>query len=270
MIALWKQAKALELPVPDLEENVLFQALYAESHMGEMQEIYDSYMTRGRDKMLMEAYLNYWSHAYMLEQPQVPEQLFAYLAYGFAKALPLKESACLAYLKYLSTLPELSEQEHKIQDGLLNRYIRRNMYFGFYRNMDARLIIKYQLYDKQFVEYHGNPGDKVTIFYDIGDGNVHQEEMIEMYEGIFVKQFVLFFGDRITYEFRNETLSEEASAVGGELVMSDVLEMGHGDRFDLLNQMQGAVLYEETEPLAACMKTYQGLDEVTKSLFTLV
>ncbi len=268
MLRLWEKAKEIELPVPELEENLLFQALYAESHMDEMCRIFDSYLMRGRDKMLIEAYLNYWSHAYMTGKEGVPEQLFTYLAFQFDREADLKESPCLAYLKYLSTLPLLSEREWKLQDMLLNRYIRRNVYFAFYRNVDPRLIVKYQLYDKQFVEYRGTPGERVVLSYRGEDGIRRQEDMIEMYDGIFVRQFVLFFGDRITYEIFVGDAAEDAPAATGELTMSDVPETERTDRFHLLNQIHSSFFYGNTDMLAEQMKTYQGLDRVTKDLFT--
>ena len=75
------------MSVVDLEENILFQTLYAESQVKQTPEIYDSYLARGKDRMLIEAYLNYWAHAYMLSQDQVPMKLFAYLAYYFSKGV---------------------------------------------------------------------------------------------------------------------------------------------------------------------------------------
>jgi hypothetical protein len=270
MIALWKHAKRLDISVPELEENILFQALYAESHLADTEDIFASYRIRGRDKMLLEAYLNYWSHAYMLGEKKVPQCVFQDLERNYNRGLPLKESASLAYLKYLSSKEELSQEEYQAQDQLLNRYIRRNMYFGFYRNMDIRLIVKYQLYDKQFVEYHGTPGDKVTITYDLGDGQVHREAMIEMYEGIFVKQFILFLGERITYAFSAASGSGDDLSVPRQLMLSDIPEQGHKDRFDRLNRLQSQLYYGSSTAINEELKDYYRMDEVTRVLFTLV
>lgn len=270
MLMLWKESKELKLMVPELEENILFQSLYTENLVEKMQPVYDSYMVRGRDKMLMEAYLNYWSHEYMLGNTDVPEELFTYLAYYFDREIPLKESGRLAYLKYLSTLPLLSEREFKLQDELLNTYIRRNIYFGFYSHMEQKLIIKYQLYDKQFVEYRGNPGERILISYRLGDGTMHREEMVEMYEGIFVRQFVLFYGETITYEIFGESLPEDTPAAAGQLSLPEPVEEGHEDRFDLLNRMQKEMTKQQKALLMSHMETYQRLKVLSESLFTTV
>lgn len=269
MIELWKMAKEEELHVLDLEENILFQALYAENELDNIQPIFASYMTKGKDKMLVEAYLNYWSHEYMLAHEGIPEQFFTYLAYYFDREIPLKESCNLAYMKFLSGLELLSDREFKILDKLLQTYILRNVYFSFYRQVDERLRIKYHLYDKYFVEYRGNPGDCITIVYRYGEGQPKEEEMVEIYEGIFVKQFVIFFGETIEYELYSDQISDLPVAKD-KLVISSQLQEGKADRYDLLNRMQNEWIYNERDKLARDMKQYQGLDQVTKQLFTTI
>lgn len=269
MIQLWKMAKEEELHVLDLEENILFQALYAESQLQNIQPIFESYMTKGKDKMLVEAYMNYWSHEYMLAHQGVPEQLFTYLAYYFDRETSLKESCNLAYMKFLSHLDLLSDREFKILDKLLQTYILRNVYFSFYRKVDERLRIKYHLYDKYFVEYRGNPGECITILYSYDGGEPIEEEMVEIYEGIFVKQFVIFFGETIEYQLYAEQVSD-LPVCSDKLVISSQLQEGKGDRYDLLNRMQNEWVYNEREDLARDMKQYQGLSQVTKQLFTTI
>lgn len=269
MIYLWQAAKAEEMSVVALEENILFQTLYAENCMEETAAIYASYLARGKDRMLIEAYLNYWAHAYMLSKEHVPDKLFDYLSYYFAKGIELKESCNLAYMKYLSGKDTLDEKEFALLDQLLQYYILRNVYFQFYKNVDHKLIIKYHLYDKHFVEYRGNPGERITITYRFDDGQPITEEMIEMYEGIFVKQFVVFFGETIHYALYADAVAD-LPVCADDLTISSDLQEGNLDRYDLLNAMQNAYLYHEDGQLLELMKQYQGLDQVTKELFTTV
>ena len=41
-------------------------------------------------------------------------------------------------------------------------------------------------------------------------------------------------------------------------------------RYALLNSIQNAICFDEDEHLSKDMKRYQGLDEVTKQLFTVI
>lgn len=267
MLRLWEKAKEDNMYVMELEENLLFQALYAENCVEKMFPVYESYMTRGKDKMLLEAYLNFWSHEYMLAHEGVPEALFTLLAYNFDKEIAMKESCNLAYMKFLSTVKLLSDREFHLLDRLLRYYILRNMYFGFYKDVDQRLIIKYHLYDKYFVEYRGNPGEHISIVYSYNDKEPVEEEMIEIYEGIFVKQFVIFFGESIEYQLYSDQV-QDLPVSADKLVVSSSEQEGQKDRYDLINRMQNAFIYNEKEELARNMKLYQGLDSVTSTLFT--
>lgn len=269
MASIWEAAVAEGMQVRELEENILFQALYSGNMVSQIPAIFDSYMTRGKDRMLIEAYINFWSHEYMLGHDGVPEQLFTYLAYYFDKEVEVKESCNLAYMKYLSQAGLLSDREFKLLDKLLKHYIRNNMYFAFYKNMDDRLIVKYHLYDKQFVEYRGNPGERVTITYRINDSEPVVEDMYEMYCGIFVKQFVIFFGEVISYEIYSEGM-RELPAAKDELTISSDTDKEMSDRYDIINHMQNMYMYGEDVELAKDLKKYQGLDVVTKHLFTIV
>jgi len=269
MLRLWQLAKEQKLHVVDLEENILFQGLYAESMLSEIMPVFESYMSRGKDKMLMEAYMNYWAHEYMLAHEGVPESFFTILAYYFDREYIMKESCNLAYMKFLSTVKLLSDREYEILDKLLQQYILRNVYFSFYRNFDKRLLIKYHLYDKYFVEYRGNPGEQITISYHIDEQLAREEEMIEIYEGIFVKQFVLFFGETLSYELFSENVPDLPVCADSVVVSSHLLE-GREDRYDLINRMQNELVYSEQQNLAKDLKLYQGLDAVTNTLFTTV
>ncbi len=269
MLTWWRRAKELQMYVKDLEESLLFQSLYTGEYLVEMMPVFESYLTRGNDKMLIEAYLNYFSHEYMLARGEVPEIFFTYLAYFMERHDDLKDSCNLAYMKYLSSVKLLTDKEYKIVDHLLQKYILRNIYFGFYRNLDTKLQIKYHLYDKFFVEYRGNPGDQIKISYQISDGDVCEDNLYEMYEGIFVKQFILFYGETLKYELYAIGVADLPVATD-EIVPSSHPLDHRSDRYEMINRMQNALLFGEYDSLARDMKNYQGLNEVVGQLFTTV
>ena len=164
-------------------------------------------------------------------------------------------------------MDNLKENELNILDNLVREYVVKNVYFSFFKNMDRQLIIKYHLYDKQFAEYHGNANERINIIYKKNEDDIQFEEMLEMYPGIYVKQFVLFFGDNIYYEVHR--LDEEDVLKKDVLVYNDIINDGNS-RYDRINKMQSDLLYNEEKDLLEEMKEYQGLDYVTKQLFARV
>ena len=89
-----------------------------------------------------------------------------------------------------------------------------------------------------------------------------------MYDGLYVKQFILFFGDELRYEIYCDELSDDA-LYKDTMVMSAENDVTQG-RFALMNNISRNLLYNDYAELAADCKRYQGLDTVTKQLFTTI
>ena len=89
-----------------------------------------------------------------------------------------------------------------------------------------------------------------------------------MYDGLYVKQFILFFGDELRYEIYREDISSEPLKAE-TFVLSQEIESKRG-RYGLMNKIARHTLYNEPYELAEAVKTYQGLDTVTKDLFSVI
>ncbi|MCF0127630.1 MAG: hypothetical protein HUJ70_03625, partial [Pseudobutyrivibrio sp.] len=105
--------------------------------------------------------------------------------------------------------------------------------------------------------------------YSVNDSEAVGEDMIEMYDGLFVKQFVLFFGDQLQYEIYKDEVSGEPLETS-QIVNSDSMSDSIGGRFGLMNAISRSRLYSQTEEMMAAMKQYQGLDIVTRDLFNTI
>ena len=69
------------------------------------------------------------------------------------------------------------------------------------------------------------------------DGGYCTEEMVEIYQGIYQKEFRLFFGEQLQYYVTEGSGEQEQFVMSGSLEQSGVMgEGGHG-RFRLLNDI---------------------------------
>lgn len=269
MLKIHEKAIDLNIDVAEFEERILIQALYRDRLFDKSDDMFASYMQRTHNKMVAEAYLTYVSHGYLSDDREASENIFAYINSRRKHGKPVNESMRIALLKFLCLKRKLDENEFYILDDVLREAIMKNQYFGFYSSMDRRLLIKYHLYDKYFIEYKGEHRKQLLFVYSLNGSQVMEDEMIEMYDGLYVKQFILFFGDELKYEIYCDEISEQALK-SDTLIISSVPYEGNGSRYDLMNTMARSTMYFEEAELLRAMKQYQGLDEVTKELFTTI
>ncbi|MCR4674083.1 MAG: DUF5717 family protein, partial [Lachnospiraceae bacterium] len=268
MVSLWKYAEARGFSTGALEERILTQMLYCNDVSVESGEIFESYMKKRVSPMIVEAYLTYWSRAYICDVKEIPEQIFRRIYLMFDQRREMNHSIKIALLKYLCKKPQLEEREYIALDFLLRDCISKNIYFEFYRHMDENLLIKYHLYDKQFVEFRGTKNQNLTIRFSMNQNQEESERMQEMYEGIYVKPFVLFFGDTVSYEIVD--FDSDDVLVSDELTYQEVIEREKQSRFGMLNQIKSDFVYKNERDLIKDMKFYEGLDVTTKNIFKVL
>ena len=268
MVSLWKFSEARGFTTASLEERILTQMLYSGDVSLESGEIFESYIKKRVSPMIVEAYLTYWSRIYILEESEVPEQIFLRIFYMFDQNHKMNHSLKIALLKYLCKKTALEEREFTTLDFLLRDCISKNIYFEFYRHMDENLLIKYHLYDKQFVEFTYEKNQNLTISYRLNSQQTLSERMTEMYEGIYVKPFVLFFGDSVSYEITEYDSSTVLAS--SDITYQEVIEREKQSRFGLLNQIKSDLIYKNERDLLRDMKFYQGMDVTTKNIFHII
>lgn len=272
MVAVWTVAKGFELERYDMAERILVQMLYADDMVLEGMPVFvDFYEKSGKDLVTL-AYISDCAHRYFVENQTIDTDIFELIEARFIYNFELNDACKLALLKYYADLPHISERQLKIEDELLAEYTRRNMLFAFYKRLAPELVLKYHLYDKVFLEYRTNPYSHVVLHYSRDeDGDAFlQEDMLDVYDGIFVKTFVMFFGEVIQYYISEEYGNEVEVTESNRIVNNDVYNKHDDSRYTLLNQMLISYTLQEESELYEVMKQYAGLDEMTQKVFKLL
>ena len=266
MDKLFRHTEQDRMENTELAQRTLTQMLYTDRHDKYPEKLYLAFLRRHPNKMVAEAFLTYWSRQYLLGNVEPGFSCFENLMRIQRVEENPNDSCRIALLKYLCEKKELSEEEFRVLDDLLRFYITRNIYFGFYKKADYRLMIRYHLYDKVFVEYHGDPGISVQLTYQKNNGEDVVTKMDEMYDGIYVKQFVLFFGDTVKYQIY---INDESNlpVVSDRVVGQELVKEKGDSRFNSLNRIQSALIYDEPDKLKEELKQYQKKDYMTKKLF---
>ena len=268
MCDIFKHLSALKLPTDAIGERIITESLYTEDFPKMRTIVFESYLKGDPNRMIAEAWFTYFARGFMKNSPDTEESIFPHLMESYVRGEKLNESCFTALLKYLCMKQELSEDESKALSLTLSDAIRRGLYFGFYRSVQKELQIRYQLYDKYFVTYEGEEGKRLLIEVQSPSGGTETLDMVEMYPGIYVSQFILFFGDKMSYEIIEKD-NTSASLLKGELSCTDENSMVRESRYGLLNRMKSSFVYYEEKELKNAMKRYKALYYSSEELFSL-
>ena len=272
MLDIWFAAKNFDIDRFDISERILVQMMYADDIVIEGMPVFVYFYEAGGKDFITLAYISDCAHRYFVENQKIDNDIFELIEARYIYNLELNDACKLALLKYYADLANISDRQLAIEDELLAEYTRRNMLFAFYKRLAPELLLKYHLYDKVFLEYRTNPHSHVVLHYsrDEDGDTFQQEDMLDVYDGIFVKTFVMFFGETVQYYISEEYANEVEVSESVRIVNNDVYNKNDESRYNLLNQMLiSNTLQEETE-LYQAMKQYAGFDEVTQKVFKLL
>ena len=271
MKKIWDVSREYNIDTFELEERILVQMMYSDIFLPNVESVFYSYYENGGREIVLLAFLSNCSYRYFVHEKEVDNNVFEIIQSRYEFGLELNDACKLALLKYISDLSSRDDVQFKIEDELLAEYTCRNMNFSFYKKLDRELILKYHLYDKVFLEYRTNPHSHVVLHY-CSDGEGEEfiaEDMKDVYEGIFVKPFVLFFGDMIQYYITEEKDNQVEVTESNRISNNDVYGEKDQSRYNLINQMIISTTLQDDMSLYRNMKQYSGYDEVTKSVFKI-
>ncbi|MBQ2902750.1 MAG: hypothetical protein IJE49_13025 [Agathobacter sp.] len=272
MLDVWFAAKNFDVERFDISERILVQMLYADTKVLEGMPVFAYFYETGGKDFITLAYISDCAHRYFVKNQKIDTDIFELIEARYIYNFELNDACKLALLKYYADLANISERQLAIEDELLAEYTRRNMLFAFFKRLAPELVLKYHLYDKVFLEYRTNPHSHVVLHYSRDeDGDAFlQEDMLDVYDGIFVKTFVIFFGEVIQYYISEEHGNEVEVTQSNRIVNNDVYNKNDESRYNLLNQMLISNTLQEEEELYQAMKQYAGLEEVTQKVFKLL
>ncbi len=275
MCRLWKSAVDFEIATAELEERILVQILFTGAFVPDMEEIFSSYYRDGRSQMVKEAYLAYQSYQYFVQDMIIDEKIFQYLAreYQFQKTLlPINQ---MALLSWLAKKERNTEAEKKIAEQLLEVLSLNGKYFSFYQRLADRILLPFALRDKTILEYRTEPGSKVFLHYSLDTEEKEQleyriEKMEHIYEGIYGKQMILFYGEKLQYYISEENESGTGLTESDAVSISHWNSIGRDSRYDMLNDMCVSVEMQDEQTLAELMEQYLKKQKLVEKNSTLM
>ncbi len=271
MLLLWNRAVGYGLDTYKLEEKVLAELVFVNDYRSEGTDVFHSYVNRNGCEDVILAYLSFRSFGYFVQGKRMEPYLETCLSGAYAQGAPLNIMCRLTLLKlYSEKRDRTSDQEEQVR-ALLEDCVHEHLSFRFFEHFSDDLLAPYQLADKVFVEYQGNPQARVTLQYALDTGlgqkqDYHSEPLRNCYAGYFVKTFTLFYGESLRFFFvAEQDGKQERTPV--KIITARSTHARHQNRYQMINQILADRRLGRTEEVKKGLRQYRQQETYVKQLF---
>lgn len=270
MCALWEKVRGFQLESYRLDERILTTAMYVRVWPEKGGQILESYITQTGRELVVRAYLTYLAIGYFMDGRPVEDRIFECMESILKRGWEMDDVCRLALLKYYSGQSVLTEGQRENVSLLLQQFQQKGLRFSFYQRFPAELTQMYQVEDRVFVEKRYPADSQVTICYRLEDSAEWKcEPMRNMYQGIFVKEFLLFYGEKLEYYLICESKGKKETSEISEIYMTKSQDQGTS-RYQMLNRILAAKTMGNQEETQKALREYMEKESLVKSCFSVM
>ncbi len=270
MIQIWRVATGFGLDVQEFSERILAQIVFCDEMISEAYEVFYEYYDHGYNKKLIRGFLKMIAYQYLVKGWEIPEEMFDY----FYREVRVEENrpCLLAVLRYMSQKEELSGEETVFVDYNIHQLYEKSVVMEFYQKFRGKVSLPERIMKEQYVEYIADPRSEVKIHYQISLGESGEEyiteRMKDVFEGIRVKNFVLFRDEEVKYCISEVTPDGEQKITEKRyLHFEEKPSKEEGTNwYQMMNQMLQMKERKEQEELLEKMREYVERQETLKQL----
>ena len=272
MQELWQRADSFGVDTYGLAERMLRQMLYTGTQAEGKLEILRSFTKGGGSGKVRAAFVSACCYDYVVCDNEAQPYVFESVGRLAGEEAPLHLVCKIAYLRYYADRVR-NEKEQKLCIVFLEDLLAQGIVMPFYRNYFG-CVPQLDVYlDKTMVEYRSKYGGRVMIHYQIikdGDteGVYNHEEMREMFGGICVSEFILFFGEKLRYYITEGPDDDEQVTEKSVINSSSAGEERPEGRFGILNDIMIGHTLHDYQTVEQLLAEYYRQDYMAGHIFT--
>ncbi len=258
----------------DMEERLLAQMMFT-GQVSRLDQVFAFYVTRKKaGESIVRAYFTIKSAEYFLHDVPAADKVFDYLETMLSGAVEKGKVSTiylLALSRYYSTLPSLNKKQRQLCQVIVDQLLEDGMVFSYFKQLAGQIRIPEEILDKAIIQYVGQKDSKVELRIRIlpNEEQFHRDDIRRVYQGIFVKQKVLFEGEIMEYEIYEQREDGPALVKEGSVACELRDRENKKSRFSLLNQMALCLNLKEEDGLKEAMEEYVKKTAAVEELFRL-
>ena len=223
------------------------------------------------------SFLSQCCYDYVIKEKIAEPHLFQNILRLYREKAQIHLVCQIAYLKYYAENPqEITDEIKEVICEFLQALLKKQIILPLFTKFQGYLPALDALQDKVILEYRAKPGHRVMIHYLIqkedGDKQEYSKDIMkDMFSGICVKEFILFFGERLQYYITEDADGKEQVTQSGAISKSDSRDdVKCASRFSLLNDIMLGKTMQDYDTVDKLLVEYYKKDFMVDKLFTIV
>lgn len=240
MIKLWKRVAEYNLSNREFEENILGQFMFTDSSSKEIYDIFKVYYEGKKKGMVVKAFLKRTAYYYFIYEVKVPRFIFSCI-YQEIQGGNIKDDITIsALLYYFSRATDVEEYQEFIRNQV-REFVNRGIVLPYFKIFKKVVPLPKDIFIKTYLVFKGEANRKITIDYSFGTTEREikrskMEGLREVLPGYYIKEFVLFHGEKLIYNIIEE-VDGNVTIEESDSMISDSHSGIYNNRFELLNSM---------------------------------
>lgn len=274
MYRLYEINNKKEIIENTLTERLLVQYIFEGDISEKIHKIFNRYVQNPSYVTIRKAFYTYVSYNYFVKEIGCMDSTWEIMQQDISDGLDVTVISKIGFLAYLIEGKEPDTKQIEIAKKLMNQLAKKNIVFEFYKRFNKWFSVPYSIVDKTIIDYRTNPKHKVYITYKIksltGETKEKTEEMRSVFSGIFTKDVIMFFGEKIEYFFEEitETDSIETKKQTLKITQKDIYN--DESRFGMLNGMMICKELHRDKDARELMENYELNTDASEKLFKLL
>jgi hypothetical protein len=254
---IFEKAEVLGVDFTDEDyEKMLAQVLFVQTNPLAYVRLFMKYYERGKNRVLVKAFLSYLAYGYVVDKYNLDTSLYALIR---KESLGIRNDVLvLAILKYQASEENLTKEQLSYADYEIGSFAKSGIVLPFMQKYRGKIVLPYSVENSVILQHYANTSLPVNVVLVAGNREL-EFEMKEVFPGIFVKTFLLFYGESAQYYICEEESGKKTQLQTMQYVEND---SEHRSFYSMVNEMQKhSDNPEQVDVLRAEYEKYRQLGE---------
>lgn len=259
----------------DLEERLTAQMMFS-GCCEKLDKVFSLYTSRKEaSDNIVKAYFTIKCTEYFIGDQEPEEKVLSFLE-SLVKAASVKGRLPTIYLlaitKYYAQLPGLDEEQKELCRNTAAFLLDEGLVFPYFKVLSKYVPMPEDIMDKSMIQYCGDRDSRLELQVRIlpDEEDFHSEDISRMYQGVFVKQKILFEGEIMEYRVRELVGDEWVLKKEGSVSCDPGSPRESDSRFACLNEMGLSLSLKDETGLKKRMQEYLKKNAAAEELFPLM